>query len=245
MFIDLYGITFELSIPVAIAILASGLVGSRVVINLIEILPKRMEEAWRNELISYRETMDHTVEFDKYRIRALTRIIVIVFSVLLPGYIFMTNGVNSESIAYAFLFLCVIALVGINQKHQLLPDDIVIPLLWCGLLFHGWNSDPLANYVYGAAVGYLSPFTIYIIIKMFTGKETIGHGDFKTFSALGAWFGLDLFPALFLTFIGVIIAGGIILAIFRKIYGALPTGWYYAISSFIIYVFRDVLIEIT
>jgi len=37
--------------------------------------------------------------------------------------------------------------------------------------------------------GYLSLWTIFVIFKLITGKEGMGHGDFKLLAALGAWLG--------------------------------------------------------
>jgi leader peptidase (prepilin peptidase)/N-methyltransferase len=38
-------------------------------------------------------------------------------------------------------------------------------------------------------VGYLSLWSVYWLFKLTTGKEGMGHGDFKLLAALGAWLG--------------------------------------------------------
>ena len=41
----------------------------------------------------------------------------------------------------------------------------------------------------GAVVGYLALWSVYWLFKLVTGKEGMGHGDFKLLAALGAWLG--------------------------------------------------------
>ncbi len=78
----------------------------------------------------------------------------------------------------------------IDYDHQLLPDDITLPLLWFGLflnLFGVFTTLPSA--VIGAMVGYLFLWLVYWGFKLITGKEGMGYGDFKLFALFGAWFG--------------------------------------------------------
>jgi leader peptidase (prepilin peptidase)/N-methyltransferase len=90
-----------------------------------------------------------------------------------------------------------IALAVIDLDHQLLPDSLTLPLLWGGLLASlGWvefsrESLPVspADSILGAAVGYLSLWTVYHVFRLLTGKDGMGYGDFKLLAALGAWLG--------------------------------------------------------
>jgi len=90
-----------------------------------------------------------------------------------------------------------IALAVIDLDHQLLPDALTLPLLWGGLLASlGWmefsrESLPVspADSIIGAAVGYLSLWSVYHLFRLLTGKDGMGYGDFKLLAALGAWLG--------------------------------------------------------
>lgn len=99
----------------------------------------------------------------------------------------------------ALLTWALIALTMIDVDHQLLPDDITLPLLWLGLLFNlqGTYID-LADAVIGAMAGYLILWTIYHVFKLLTGKEGMGYGDFKLLAALGAWLGWQMLPEIIL-----------------------------------------------
>lgn len=104
----------------------------------------------------------------------------------------------------AAIWVCVlswslIALTGIDIDHQLLPDPITLPLLWLGLIvnLHGAFAV-LGDAVLGAAIGYISLWSVYHAFRLLTGKEGMGHGDFKLTAALGAWMGWQMLPLIIL-----------------------------------------------
>lgn len=95
------------------------------------------------------------------------------------------------------LTAALIALTFIDAETQLLPDQITLPLLWLGLLFN-WYCEfvPLASAVWGAALGYLSLWSLFWLFKLLTGKDGMGYGDFKLLAALGAWMGASALPLI-------------------------------------------------
>ncbi|HSH91088.1 MAG TPA: A24 family peptidase [Ramlibacter sp.] len=100
-------------------------------------------------------------------------------------------GATPTAAAWCVFCAALVALAMIDWDTTLLPDDITMPLLWAGLIFSAlkWTELPLAQAVWGAVAGYMSLWTIYQAFRLLTGKEGMGHGDFKLFAALGAWFG--------------------------------------------------------
>ena len=127
----------------------------------------------------------------------------------------LTTGVLSAWVAWHFGFCAatacglvvtwaLIALTGIDIDHQLLPDDITLPLLWAGLaaavLIGPGMPLPVAprDAIIGAAAGYLSLWLVFQGFRLATGKEGMGYGDFKLFAALGAWLGWKLLPLIIL-----------------------------------------------
>jgi leader peptidase (prepilin peptidase)/N-methyltransferase len=118
--------------------------------------------------------------------------------------------------ALVFAYL-LIAMTFIDADTQLLPDDLTLSLLWCGLLINlNGTFVPLEDAVIGAAAGYLSLWTIYWAFKLATGKEGMGYGDFKLLAALGAWLGWTMLPIiiLFSSLVGAVV--GIALIVFTK-----------------------------
>lgn len=111
------------------------------------------------------------------------------------------HGLQPWTAAELGLLWCLIALAFIDYDTTLLPDGITLPLLWAGLLLQAvLQPDALRGAVAGAAVGYLSLWSVYHLFRLATGKEGMGHGDFKLFAALGAWFGVAaLLPIILLS----------------------------------------------
>ena len=99
-------------------------------------------------------------------------------------------------LAAVMLFVCALLTLSlIDMDHQVLPDLLVLPLLWTGLLF---NSLPLFVdlhlAVFGAAAGYLVLWLSCQAHRILTGKAGMGYGDFKLFAAIGAWLGIQMLP---------------------------------------------------
>lgn len=88
----------------------------------------------------------------------------------------------------------------IDFDTQFLPDALNYPLLWLGLIGAaiGWTGISLNVAVWGAVFGYLSLWLVYHGYRLATGKEGMGHGDFKLLAALGAWLGADYLIAIIL-----------------------------------------------
>lgn len=118
------------------------------------------------------------------------------------------------TLVFAYLL---IAMTFIDADTQLLPDDLTLPLVWCGLLINlNGTFVPLKEAVIGAAAGYLSLWTIYWLFKLATGKEGMGYGDFKLLAALGAWLGWTMLPIIVLlsSLVGAVV--GITLIVFTE-----------------------------
>lgn len=118
------------------------------------------------------------------------------------------------TLVFAYLL---IAMTFIDADTQLLPDDLTLPLLWCGLLVNlNGTFVPLKDAVIGAAAGYLSLWSIYWVFKLTTGKEGMGYGDFKLLAALGAWLGWIMLPVIILlsSLVGAVV--GIALIVFAR-----------------------------
>lgn len=145
-------------------------------------------------------------------------------------------GVSIETLLILILTWGLICLTLIDFDHMLLPDQIVMPLLWLGLLVNLQGTFvPLYDAVIGAAVGYLSLFCIFWLFKLLTGKEGMGFGDFKLFALFGAWTGWQLLPVLILmaSVVGAIV--GISLVVFKKHQReqAIPFGPYLAVAGWV------------
>lgn len=93
-----------------------------------------------------------------------------------------------------------IAMSAIDWDTTVLPDSMTLPLMWAGMLLAAHGLLPGMNALHsiaGAAAGYLALWSVYWLFKLTTGKEGMGHGDFKLLASIGAWLGWQaLLPVL-------------------------------------------------
>jgi len=117
-------------------------------------------------------------------------------------------GLGAEGLAAIVFTGLLVAMSGIDLRTTLLPDQLTYPLLWIGL---GLATMTLfvspVQAIFGALAGYLSLWSVYWAFKLLTGKEGMGHGDFKLLAALGAWCGAGaILPIVLMSsFIGAIV----------------------------------------
>ena len=146
-----------------------------------------------------------------------------------------------------------IALTGIDIDHQLLPDNITLPLMWAGLVA-AVALGPVAgaalpvsvrDAVIGAAAGYLSLWLVFHAFKLVTGKEGMGYGDFKLFAALGAWLGWKLLPlVIILSAATGAVLGILMIALRGRDHSApMPFGPYLAAAGWIAMMYGDALVN--
>ncbi len=152
-------------------------------------------------------------------------------------------GFSWEALMAIALTFALVSISMIDADTQLIPDSIVLPLLWLGLalsLFH-----PMAAYetlfiapadaIIGAMAGYLSLWSIYWLFQLATGKEGMGYGDFKLLAALGAWLGWQQLPMIILmsAVVGVMINVTLIVARGKDRNIPIPFGPYLATAGWI------------
>ncbi len=163
------------------------------------------------------------------------------------------TGLCSAMVAYHFgygleltfallLTWALIALSFIDIDKQLLPDSIVLPFLWLGLLlslFHVY-TDPNTSII-GAVAGYLSLWSVYHLFKLITGKEGMGYGDFKLLSLFGAWLGWQFLPMIILlsSLVGAVIGIGMIIFGDRDHTVPIPFGPYLAAAGWLALLWGD------
>jgi len=156
-------------------------------------------------------------------------------------------GISLQTVMAIIFTWCLIALTFIDLDHQLLPDNITLPLLWLGLLVNltGLFTD-IQSAVLGAAAGYLSLWIIARIFYHITGKTGMGHGDFKLFAAFGAWLGWQklLLIIMCASVLGLIV--GVILIVSKKHSREIPIsfGPYLAIAGWIALLWSDKLLSL-
>ena len=145
-------------------------------------------------------------------------------------------GLSWQTAASLPLTWALVALSLIDFDHKLLPDSIVIPFIWLGLLLSlGGVFASSDAAILGAAAGYLSLWGVFQLFKLITGKEGMGYGDFKLLALFGAWLGWHyLFQIILLSsLVGALVGIGLILLRGRDRNIPIPFGPYLAAAGWI------------
>ncbi|MFN7184645.1 MAG: prepilin peptidase, partial [Thermomonas haemolytica] len=140
-----------------------------------------------------------------------------------------------------------VALAGIDLRTRLLPDQLTLPLLWLGLVAameHLYVQPKPA--VLGVMAGYLSLWSVYWLFKQLTGKEGMGHGDFKLLAAIGAWTGLaGVLPTILLSsLVGAVVGSLWLAAKGRDKATPIPFGPYLALAGWISFMWGNELVRL-
>ena len=165
---------------------------------------------------------------------------------LLSGYVAWHFGFTWQAGAMLLLTWGLLAMSMIDVDHQLLPDVLVLPLLWLGLILNNFGFFvSLESALWGAVAGYLSLWSVYWLFKLVTGKEGMGYGDFKLLAMLGAWGGWQVLPLTILlsSVVGAVL-GSILLRVQRAESSTpIPFGPYLAIAGWIALLWGDWITE--
>ncbi|MCU7251770.1 prepilin peptidase [Pseudomonas koreensis] len=155
---------------------------------------------------------------------------------LLSAFIAWHLGFGWAACLLIVLTWGLLAMSLIDIDVGLLPDVLVLPLLWLGLIVNSFGVFvSLHEALWGAVAGYMALWSVFWLFKLLTGKDGIGHGDFKLLGLLGAWGGWQILPltVLLSSLVGAIL--GVILLKLREQNTStpIPFGPYLAIAGWI------------
>ena len=105
----------------------------------------------------------------------------------------------SAALALLFVSALIVAAAIDAERLMVVPDEIVLPLAWLGLLANlDGRFAPLSAAVIGAVGGYVALAGAVFLFSLIIRREAMGRGDLKLFAAVGAWLGwMDLPFVLF------------------------------------------------
>lgn len=155
---------------------------------------------------------------------------------LLTAFVAWHFGFGWQAGLVLILSWGLLAMSLIDADHQLLPDVLVLPLLWLGLIVNSFGLFvSLHDALWGAVAGYMSLWSVYWLFKLLTGKDGMGFGDFKLLAMLGAWGGWQILP---LTILLSSLLGAVLGLIFLRVRNVqtstpIPFGPYLAIAGWI------------
>jgi len=136
----------------------------------------------------------------------------------------------------------------IDAQTQFLPDALILPLLWLGLLISvgqdaGFSLVDPTTAIIGAASGYMTLWLVFQIFRLVTGKEGMGYGDFKLLAAIGAWLGWQALPMVLLmsSLAGAIVGGALMATGLLERGKPMPFGPWLALAGWLTLVAGDTI----
>jgi leader peptidase (prepilin peptidase)/N-methyltransferase len=137
-----------------------------------------------------------------------------------------------------------ISLSMIDIDRHLLPDAIVLPFIWLGLLISLFDiyTDSRSSII-GASAGYMSLWLVFQVFKLVTGKDGMGYGDFKLLALFGAWLGWQslLLIVLLSSVVGTV-AGVLLIVLFKQGRSTpIPFGPYLGLAGWVVMLWGDEL----
>ncbi len=196
---------------------------------------KKQLRAWQNRPVISYLLLAGKCHDCQHRI-ALRYPLIELITALLSAYIAWRFSMSLEMLAILILCWGLISLTMIDIDHQLLPDQIIYILLWTGLIFSLFslfcNSH---DAIVGAVLGYSLLWLFTFVFKLITGKQGMGHGDFKLLAVFGAWLGYQQLPFIIITssVLGSLVGIGLIIFKKHSRDTAIPFGPYLAIAGLI------------
>ena len=167
---------------------------------LVFSIPQRLTLQWVREINEYTDLELSGLQPEASPLSRPQTALLIAAAALLSYAALAIKGLNPEGVALSLYFLGLLLLVAINIKVLLLPDIVVQPMLWAGLLYHAYAGSAPAH-IYGAAIGYLAPFLLALLLQKLARNELMGRGDFKAMAMAGAWLGAAGMPLFFAGFV--------------------------------------------
>jgi leader peptidase (prepilin peptidase) / N-methyltransferase len=209
-------------------------------------------KAWQNIPIVSWLVLQGRCASCKTRISARYPLVELATGVL-SAWVAWHFGFGTSAACALLITWALIALTGIDIDHQLLPDNITLPLMWAGLVAAvaigptAGVSLPVSvrDAVIGAAAGYLSLWLVFHAFRLVTGKEGMGYGDFKLFAALGAWLGWKLLPLVIILSAATGAVLGILMIVLRgrDRSAPMPFGPYLAAAGWLAMMYGDSLVN--
>lgn len=143
---------------------------------------------------------------------------------ILTGVVAWRFGFGWEAAAAIAMTWALVAISVIDIDHQYIYDNMVLPLVWAGLVLSLWHPMTGAGTLFiepkaaiaGALAGYLSLWSVYHLYRLITGKKGMGYGDFKLLAALGAWLGWTMLPLIILMSAVVGAVTGVLMIAFKQ-----------------------------
>ena len=173
--------------------IAFGLLAIYLLAPMASSILRRLKQQWAREVDAYLYSEQHCSPPKDDNLPATARLCLGATSAILGSAILAQYGLTIEGLGVGLYFASVLLLATINIQSRLLPDIIVFPSLWLGLLYHAYTGMS-TEHIYGAVAAYLIPYLLVTFLQRAQERRLMGNGDFKAMAMAGAWLGLNALP---------------------------------------------------
>lgn len=194
-----------------------GVLAGFVICKIVGCLPAFLEKQWIHDasecLRLTPATSPSTMGGAQSDQNTARKIITVLAAGMISGWAAWHYGQTPITIAALVLAWGLLTMSLIDLEHQLLPDVLVLPLLWLGLIINSAELfTSLHSAVWGAIAGYLVLWSLRSLSKLISGRHGIGQGDLKLLAMLGAWGGWQILPGtLLIASVMGVVGGGVLL----------------------------------
>ncbi len=202
--------------------------------QIVKHLNKKMPPVVSEE-ITYKEFFS-TLKKD-FKIDIKYSVILILISV---GLVYKATKLNTLAIPFVYTYLVITAVLliafSIDYRFQLIPDEVHIVILICGIFNLIFNYTYWYSYLLGALIGGVIFYSIGLISLLVLKKEGMGFGDVKLMAALGFAFGIKNIIVITLTsfILGALIGGTLLILKKKDSNGYIPFGPFIVIGAILV-----------
>lgn len=175
-----------------------GLVAGQLLTHVAHQLPITLEHQWQREaqeILGLDKEVTCPLKHCSHDTSRSRGWVVQIGCAALSMVVVWQLGMTPQALFILLLTWWLITLSLIDSEHHLLPDVLVIPGLWFGLILNSFGVfTSLPEALWGGVIGYVSLCLVFHLVKLCTGKESLGAGDFKLLALIGAWGGWSILP---------------------------------------------------
>jgi hypothetical protein len=132
---------YNIEVLVAYA-LGGGAFAAFALLPWIRRIPLDMHRGWAAEHQNYQPFLRDTSELDMPK---ASKVALVIGAALMCLGLALVRGASLDTAMLCVLLLGWILLVAINLRHELLPDRIVLALLWLGLFYRACTGPASDN----------------------------------------------------------------------------------------------------
>ncbi len=173
-----------------------GMLAGRVCVWGAGCLPAHLEHQWQREareLLGLESQKPSDLQAARASLREIWT--AQISCAALSFMVTLNFGPTMQAFCALLFTWALLALSLIDIEHHLLPDALVMPGLWAGLVTNSFGVfTTLHEALWGCVVGYVSLWSTFHLVHLITGKESLGAGDFKLLALIGAWGGWQTVP---------------------------------------------------